>query len=304
MGVDCSPGQMRQTFTPKRAFAIDRMNRKFAASLRRGCSSHLPGAGLRSFTPLRAVVVALAIFAVGYAEAADGSSAHTQPAIASNIVIGFVGGFVAHDNEHHGPVRMAGRIRRVSPQNTYVGVFENRRRKQAYEAILKLLDTNRDGVLSAEEKAKAHIVLFGHSWGAAAAVLLARDLNRQGIPVMLTAQVDSVAKIWQNDSLIPGNVAAAVNFYQPHGFLHGRREIKAVDPAHTQILGNYKMDYREHPIDCQDASWADRFFTAGHVQSECDPSVWTQIEAMVRERLTPTKAVSTDSASAIVSQAE
>ena len=29
----------------------------------------------------------------------------------------------------------------------------------------------------------------------------------------------------------------------------------------------------------------DRFFTPDHMQSECDPRVWSQIEDMVRQRL-------------------
>src|ERR1017187_6229858 len=160
----------------------------------------------------------------------------------ANIVIGFVGGFVGHDNQHHGPVQAAQQIKQTFPKDTYVRVFENRRRRRAYDTVVRLLDTNHDGFLSTEEKARARIVLFGHSWGAAAAVLLARDLRRAGVPVLLTVQVDSVAKVWQNDSVIPDNVASAVNFYQPHGIVHGRARIKAADPAKTEILGNYLMD--------------------------------------------------------------
>jgi pimeloyl-ACP methyl ester carboxylesterase len=204
---------------------------------------------------------------------------------ASNIVIGFVGGFVRHDNPNHGPVQLAQRIRSTVPKDTYVRVFENRRRKRAYETVVRLLDTDHDGFLSAEEKARAHIILFGHSWGASAAVLLARDLRRQGVPVALTVQVDSVAKIWQNDGIIPDNVAAAVNFYQPHGIIHGRRQIVAGNPEKTQILGNYLEDYKKNPVECSGYSWADRFFTRGHMESECDRRLWLQIEEIVRERL-------------------
>jgi pimeloyl-ACP methyl ester carboxylesterase len=200
-------------------------------------------------------------------------------------VIGFVGGFVGHDNQHHGPVQLAQQIQRTVPKDTYVRVFENRRRKRAYDAIVRLLDTNHDGVLSGEEKAKARIILFGHSWGASAAVLLARDLRREGVPVLLTVQVDSVAKVWQNDSVIPDNVAEAVNFYQPHGIVHGRARITAANPAKTEILGNYRTDYQKNPVACPEYSWMERFFTPGHMQSECDPHVWSQIENLVRQRL-------------------
>jgi pimeloyl-ACP methyl ester carboxylesterase len=206
---------------------------------------------------------------------------------ASSIVIGFVGGFVRHDNPHHGPVQLAQRIQRNGETGAYIQVFENRHRRTAYKTVMHLLDANRDGVLSEEEKSHARIVLFGHSWGAAAAVLLARDLRRNGIPVLLTVQVDSVAKFWQSDAVIPDNVAEAINFYQPHGLIHGRRQIMAANPSKTEILGNYRMDYRQHPVDCLGNSWYERYLTPSHAQSECDPHVWTKIEDLVRQRLTP-----------------
>jgi pimeloyl-ACP methyl ester carboxylesterase len=142
-------------------------------------------------------------------------------------------------------------------------------------------------VLSDDEKAAAHIMLFGHSWGGSAAVILARELNRVGISVMLTVQVDSVTKLWQNDAVIPENVAAAVNFYQPHGLIHGRSEIKAADDSKTRILGNYRFDYRQTPVRCEGYSWFDRIITPSHMQAECDPHIWTQVESLVRERMTP-----------------
>jgi len=219
------------------------------------------------------------------ARAVDAAPPPVTTAAPASIVIGFVGGFVAHDNLRHGPVQLAQRIRRTVPRDTYVHVFENRHRKQAHLAIIRLLDTDHDGILSAEEKARARIVLFGHSWGAAAAVALARELRREGVPVLLTVQVDSIAKAWQNDAVIPDNVAAAVNFYQPHGVLHGRPQITAADPEKTQVLGNYRMDYKKDPIECPEATWFSRVFTPGHMQSECDPHVWSQIEGMVRQRV-------------------
>jgi pimeloyl-ACP methyl ester carboxylesterase len=222
----------------------------------------------------------------GFSRGANGAPVATETTLVpSNIVIGFVGGFVRHDNPHHGSVQLAQQIQRAVPKDTYIRVFENRRRKHAHDTILRLLDTNHDGILSAEEKSRARIILFGHSWGASAAVLLARDLRREGVPVLLTVQVDSVAKVWQNDSVIPDNVAEAVNFYQPHGFVHGRARIKAADPAKTEILGNYRTDYQKSPVVCRETSWFDRVFTPDHMQSECDPHVWSQIGDLVRQRL-------------------
>jgi len=234
-----------------------------------------------------AALVAFATVAAPALKAADGAVTSRSQAAPSYIVAGFVGGFVSHDDLHHAPVQLAQRLQRSEPKDVYVQVFENRRRKTAYETILRLLDRNHDGILSDAEKNQARIILFGHSWGAAAVVLLARDLKRAGIPVLLTVQVDSVAKLWQKDRIIPANVAEAVNFYQSHGIVHGRSEITAADPSKTQILGNYRFDYKKEPVRCEELSWSDRFFTPGHAQSECDPHLWSQVETLVRQRLEP-----------------
>jgi hypothetical protein len=218
---------------------------------------------------------------------AEGAAVAAVPNRPSYILVGFVGGFVRHTNAHHGPVQTAQRLQQDSPKNTYVEVFENRHRKAALKTILHLLDTNRDGVLTDQEKAAAHIMLFGHSWGASAVVVLARELERIGIPVMLTVQVDSVPKLWQNDEIIPDNVAAAVNFYQPHGVIHGRSAIKAADDSKTRILGNYLFDYRKSPVRCEGYSWFGRYVTPSHMQSECDPHIWSQVENLILERMQP-----------------
>jgi hypothetical protein len=203
------------------------------------------------------------------------------------IVVGFVGGFVRHTNAHHGPVQVAQRLQQDFPKNAHIEVFENRHRKLALKTILHLLDTNQDGVLSEQEKAAAHIMLFGQSWGASAVVVLARDLARLGVPVMLTVQVDSVRKLWQNDEIIPENVAAAVNFYQTHGIIHGRSAIRAADDSKTHILGNYRFDYKQSPIHCEGYNWFDRHITPDHMQSECDPHIWSQVENLILERRNP-----------------
>ncbi len=231
-------------------------------------------------------VAILAISALTSGAFASASVVHSQET-PSSIVIGFVGGFVRHDNPHHGPVIFAQRLEQGAPSGTYVQVFENRHRRAAYNTIIRLLDRNHDGVLSEDEKAQARIILYGQSWGAATVLLLARQLNRTGIPVLLTVQVDTVSRLWRNDKTIPPNVRAAANFYQRHGLVRGQPHIVAADPARTQIVGNFLFDYKESPVKCEGYSWLDRHVTPSHMQIECDPSVWTQVENLVRQRLEP-----------------
>ena len=201
------------------------------------------------------------------------------------IVIGFVGGFVKHDNAVHSEVQLAMRLRWDYPVGVHVEVFENQRREKAHQQILRLLDSDNTGSLSAQEKQQARIIIYGHSWGASETVTLARELEKDGIPVLLTIQVDSITKRKQNDMLIPANVAQAANFYQSNGLLQGRPEILAANATHTQIIGNFRFDYKTHPVSCPNYPWFGRVFMKSHIEIECDPNVWNQVESLIRSKL-------------------
>ena len=201
------------------------------------------------------------------------------------IVIGFVGGFIAHDNLVHSEVQLAARLRREYPTGVDVETFESYREARARQKILKLLDANHDGTLTTEEKQNARIIIYGHSWGGSESITLARALEKDGIPVLLTLQVDSVSRFGDNDKIIPGNVAQAVNFYQPHGIVHGDHDIRAADPARTRIIGNFQFNYEKSPLNCPKYPWYDRIFVKPHTQIECDPMIWERVESLIRANL-------------------
>ncbi len=222
-------------------------------------------------------------------------SSPANASTAPTVVIGFLGGFIRHDDPVHSEVQLAQRLRSEYPNAVHVETFENRRLQDAHALILRLLAAGQEGRLSEAEKHAARIILYGHSWGASAVVALARKLESEGIPVLLTIQVDSIAKSGQNDRLIPGNVARAANFYQDKGVLRGRRKIRAADADHTQIVGNFRFDYSRNPVSCPDYPWYDVFFMKSHIEIECDPVVWRRVEDLIREQL-PAPAASRASA--------
>jgi hypothetical protein len=241
-------------------------------------------------TPALARAVSLFLtVALAHGEAGSPAAitATQAPALPPAMVIGFVGGFVKHNASAHSTVQVVDHLRNEYPAGVYVEAFENRRRQDAYREILRRLDLNKDGTLSTEEKRNARIIIFGHSWGASETVTLARKLEKDGIPVLLTIQVDSVSKIGQNDSVIPANVGQAVNFYQPDGIIHGRPQIRAADPARTEIVGNFRFDYKTNPISCEGYPWFDRVLVKAHTEIECDPKVWDQVESLIYSKLAP-----------------
>jgi hypothetical protein len=210
------------------------------------------------------------------------------------LVVGFVGGFIRHDDIVHSEVQLAARLRKAYPVGVDVETFESYRGENARKHIQSVLDLNHDRTLSPAEKQNARIILYGHSWGASEAITVARELEKDGIPVLLTIQVDSISKMRQNDRDIPANVAQAVNFYQPDGFVHGQSAIRAADPSRTKIIGNFKFDYKTSPYTCNEYPWYDRVFVKPHTQIECDPNVWKQAEDLIRADLPP--AISRNSA--------
>jgi len=232
---------------------------------------------------------ALLLLTPSYAEAettqslvCQSQAGRTNRNTATTLVIGFVGGFVHKDDSRHSEVQLARRLRKTYCGRVAVEVFTNRQREQARVAILEWV--NSVGPLS-EGNPQPTIVLFGHSWGASAVVYLARELEHDGIPVALTIQVDSVRKHGQDDSIIPANVAEAVNFYQSKGIIHGRAKIVAANPSRTAIDGNFNFTYQKEPDACRTYPWYDRLFFKGHTSIECDPRVWSQVENLIEGRL-------------------
>jgi hypothetical protein len=201
------------------------------------------------------------------------------------IVVGFVGGFVRHNDAAHEEVQLAARLRKDYTSGVEIKTFANHYARQAHQEILQSLDADRNGTLSAREKLDARIVLYGHSWGASEAINMARALEKDGVPVLLTIQVDSVSKLGERDGLIPANVAQAVNFYQLDGILHGQRQILAADPSRTQILGNFQSNYKTTHINIAGYPWYARMFMKPHIEIESDPSVWGRVESLIRSKL-------------------
>ena len=201
------------------------------------------------------------------------------------LVIGFPGGREKWDNERQIARRIALRLRARNLPGVHVETVENKQRHLAAELIRKALDRNGDNQLDAQERASARIILYGQSFGGAATAKVARELYVLDIPVLLTVQVDSVGR---GDDAVPPNVRKAANLYQSNGpFIRGEREIRADDPTRTQILGNWRYDYRNKRVDLTGKPWWKRLFSNAHTKMEFDPDVWAKLEGLLLAELPP-----------------
>lgn len=199
----------------------------------------------------------------------------------STLVIGFLGGYERWDDEHRSVRRLVLKLRQRN--GLFAESISNHNQGVALRLIRRALDMNGDGKLDADEKARARVILFGQSWGGGATLKVAHKLDRLGVPVLLTIQVDSVGL---RDGVIPANVRAAVNFYQHDPLtIEGRGKIRAADPSRTVILGNFKQTYIWRSVDKSNSSWARSTFGGSHAKMELDPEVWNQVEQYINEAI-------------------
>lgn len=90
---------------------------------------------------------------------------------------------------------------------------------------------------------RSKVVLIGHSWGAAGAVQLAKDLFKKNIPVDLLVTIDtvSVAGI-SKASAIPANVRVNYNFYQTSDlFFHAHQKNQRQGTTDLAGIHNVKI---------------------------------------------------------------
>lgn len=210
------------------------------------------------------------------------------------LVLGFLGGWEPWNNEKRWVRKLALKLRSQNIPGVHVETLANSERKLALELIENVFDKDQDGALERAERDAVRLILYGHSFGGAAVVKLARRLEDRNIPVLLTVQIDSVGL---NDGKIPPNVQAAANLYQPNGwFIKGEKPIRAEDPQKTEILGNFAYDYGEKQVDLSHVGWFKKLFRSAHTKIGNDPDVWAEVEKLILESIEAERARSDESA--------
>lgn len=196
------------------------------------------------------------------------------------LVLGFLGGRASWDADNRSVRKTALALRR---KGVPVETVENSKKDLAMRLIREAFDRNRDGSLDAAEADRVKLILYGHSFGGAAVVELARRLEERSIPVRLTIQVDSVGF---RDERIPANVAKAANLYQRNGwFIKGEPTVRAADPDRTRILGNWRYDYSDVDIDLSHLGWFKRAFQTAHLKMGNDAATWTVVRRFIEREL-------------------
>jgi hypothetical protein len=232
-----------------------------------------------------ALILAPLLVGAGCSHPQRYSDIRTPTPLAKNdtLIIGFLGGRNSFRNTKIGVSRLAIDLRRQLSPSVHIETVENQQRGVAMQVVQKGLDRNGNGRLDESERRSARIILYGQSFGGAAVVKFARQLDAIGVPVMLSVQVDSVGR---NDELVPPNVRKAANFYQANGFIiRGAQRVRASDPECTTVLFNRRFDYRGHYEQVRKFPWYLEPFQTVHMRMDNDPEVWSQVERLILETI-------------------
>jgi hypothetical protein len=195
------------------------------------------------------------------------------------LIIGFMGGRDSWRDEEVGVGRLAAKLRNSELNGVHVETVENQKRSLALKFVKNGLDRDGNGELDDSERSSARIILYGQSFGGAAVVKFARQLNEIAVPVLLTVQIDSVGR---GDEMIPANVRTAANFYQNTGrLIRGAKNIRATDPNRTTILFNRRFDYRNRDVPMRKLPWYKKAFRTDHLKMDNDPEVWHEVERLI-----------------------
>jgi hypothetical protein len=233
------------------------------------------------------VSIGCLIFAVGclraYGQRYEDFSVTTPLAEEHTLIIGFLGGRESWDNQTQGVRKMALKLRALNLTHLHVETVENNKRHLAVELIRRAFDRDRNGRLDEQECASVRLILYGQSFGGAAVVKLARQLEQMKVPVLLTVQVDSIGL---RDKRIPANVFQAANLFQRNGWvIKGEPRIVPQDTGRTTIIGNFEFDYRDRKIDISAVAWQKKIFRAAHTRMDHDPAVWNLVERLMIEAI-------------------
>jgi hypothetical protein len=242
-----------------------------------------PAQGLERINFVRKVstfALLLSLWTVSaHAQRASDFTTPTPLSEGDTLVIGFLGGWERWDDANRGVRKLALALREKHVAGLFVETLANRNRHLGVDLVRRTLDSDSDGSLDAHERAALKIVAYGQSFGGAAAIKFARDLDALGIPVALTVQVDSVGL---GDNVIPPNVAKAANFYQADRFtVRGEPRISAADPRRTAIIENTRFDYSYRDSMHRPETWLRRRFGGAHAWMDADPAVWSRVEALI-----------------------
>jgi len=177
--------------------------------------------------------------------------AATHSADCKILYVGIVGGLETSGNRRSGLVQIRNALRGPAYGDVCAKTFSPYDWMAGRRWILKHFPTHGGAMTADELKQGPRVILVGHSLGGWGVLSVARGLDRKGIPVELSIQVDSVGI---TDRTVPKNVKAAAIFHARDILMFmTTKKIKAQDASQTTIVENIRVKGAGHESITRDA---------------------------------------------------
>ena len=201
----------------------------------------------------------------------------------STLIVGFGATQNAAGTLPQPPYRLAVRLRALALPGVFVETIESSMFGMAQGFLLAATGRNSKGVCGSDGCREVRFIFYGYGDGAAEMLKAIRKLKSIGLPVALAVEITNAGGC---GGVIPSNVVRAANICLDERWAdHGRKQIRAEDPATTQILANLRASSEGRWLDISQATQEHPKLRYHDLHTELDPIVWNHVEDYILDEL-------------------
>ena len=201
----------------------------------------------------------------------------------STLIVGFLAKYEEHGEKRQPDAMLATRLRALALPGVQIETAGRSSYGDALRLVLAAAGRNSRGACVSEGCRDVRFIFYGYLHGAEEMMKAARRLEQFGLPVTLAVALTNAGAC---EGVIPANVARAANICLDLRWVdHGRKRIRAEDPAKTQILANLRTSTDGRWLDISEANQPDPKIWPSDPYLEFDPVAWNHAEDYILDEL-------------------
>ncbi len=221
--------------------------------------------------------------APAFAQSGKDFSTGTPLPAGSTLIVGFLAKYEANGNNREPGTALATRLRALALPGVFIETAGESSYGDAFKLLLAAAGRTPKGSCGPEGCRDVRFILYGYLHGVEEMEKAARKLGSYGLPVALMIELTNAGAC---EGRIPPNVARAANICLDLRWVdHGRKQVRAEDPAKTRILANLRTSSDGRWLDISQAAQPDPKIWPSEPYLEFDPIAWNHAEDYILDEL-------------------
>lgn len=201
----------------------------------------------------------------------------------STLIVGFLAKFEENGDKREPGNMLAVRLRALQLPGVYIETAGDSSYGDALKLVLAAAGRNSQGACAPQGCRDVRFIFYGYLHGAEEMLKATRKLGSHGLPVALAVELTNAGAC---GGTIPSNVARAADICLDQRWAdHGRKQVRAEDPAKTQILANLRTSTAGRWLDISEATQPDPKDWPREPYLEFDPIAWNHAEDFILDEL-------------------